>query len=754
VRFFRQIKSGIDVEPLLDEIRANEGAWLQNTSRQDKVSAQRDTNTIFLRTAAKRWDVETRENQEVRSTIMSKAFPKAVAFMESFAEEMGGSLERSTIVRLKPHSIVERHIDAGSYYFLRDRFHLVLFSAQGSVLASGDEEVRMWPGELWWFDNKQHHWAKNDGAEWRIHYIFDVLSAGLEHLAVNPISVPDRVPYEIASPEVEVAHPSVSDSSTRGRLLEAIASDAILRSENQALVAPSGRANTWLIDMRRVLTNAQLLDAAADLFWELIGPDEPFQVGGMETASIPLVAAILVKSVARGKPINGFIVRKERKTHGAGNTIEGRLTDEPIIIVDDILNSGQSMEKTRAILEAYGRDIAQVFVLIDYQSGRGLAWLGDNGLKAKALFTLRDLGLSIAPKDDIVLPPIFRKVWSFASDKPSFFHRVSKSFPATDGKRVYFGSDNGTFWALDAARGSIAWQFKVHTDGKKNIWSAPAVHDGFVYFGAYDGNVYCLESDSGAEVWRFTEADFVGSSPALAPDLGLLFIGLEFAVPGKQGAIVALDLRSGSKAWEHSTRRFTHASPAYWPDRRLVACGSNDDELFLFEALSGRLHWRFQTRGEGRKGSIRHAPAFDIKRGHVIAGAADGYIYVVDVATGMEVWSVRTDNDIYTVPLCVDDVAFVGSTDKYLYVLDLEQRCVRKKIAAHSKIYGPPRLLNHSVYFGACNGLLYKIDKSSADVLGTYQLPDSVTNALTFSPETNLFYALTYVNELYALAPV
>ncbi len=42
-------------------------------------------------------------------------------------------------MRLKPKSQVFRHIDEGSYYFLRDRFHLVLRSSAGSVLMSGGE---------------------------------------------------------------------------------------------------------------------------------------------------------------------------------------------------------------------------------------------------------------------------------------------------------------------------------------------------------------------------------------------------------------------------------------------------------------------------------------------------------------------------------------------------------------------------------------------------------------------------------------
>ena len=56
--------------------------------------------------------------------------------MTDFAEETNCELSRATIVRLKPKSQVFRHIDEGSYYFLRDRFHLVLKSSAGSVRSS------------------------------------------------------------------------------------------------------------------------------------------------------------------------------------------------------------------------------------------------------------------------------------------------------------------------------------------------------------------------------------------------------------------------------------------------------------------------------------------------------------------------------------------------------------------------------------------------------------------------------------------
>jgi orotate phosphoribosyltransferase len=754
MRFFRQIRTGVDVAPLLAEIAAGENAWLADTSRQTKVAAQRETESIFLRVAAKRRDIDLRENQETRSTLMCDAFPLAVAFMESVAQEFGSTLERATIVRLKPNSTVDRHIDTGAYYFLRDRFHLVLASAKGSVLSSGDEQVRMWPGELWWFDNKQHHWAQNEGDQWRIHYIFDLLANGLQHLAVNPLA-PRAFPMPGQVVPEQPAGVRVDGSGARNVLRNAIETKAVLRDEAGLLIASSGRTYNWMIDMRRVMTDATSLDAAADVFWSMLGHKYPFQIGGLETAAIPLVSAIQMKSVTRGTPVNGFIVRKERKTYGAGQLIEGSLNDDAIIIVDDILNSGKSIEKVRAILDAYDREIADVFVAIDYKSKRGLEWRTEHDVPVAAPFSLEDFGLEFAGRDEEPRRrAIFRKAWSFASPRGNFYHRVPKSFPATDSERVYFGSDSGTFWALDARDGSVAWQFNVRTAGKKNIWSAPALHDGSVFFGAYDGNVYCLDASTGLERWRFSEADWVGSSPALAPDLGLLFIGLEFGTPGKKGSIVALDISTGKKIWEHQTTRYTHASPAYCSQRRIVACGSNDDELFLFDAENGTVRWRFQTRGDGRKGSIRHAPAFDLARGTVITGSADGYIYIIDVSSGEEVWNVRTDNEIYTVPLCADNFAFVGSTDKFLYVLDLENRTVKKRHAMFSKIYAPPRLLNGAIYVGACSGLVYKLDRDSAEVVGTYQLPDAVTNAMTYSADTNLFYALTYVNELYALSPI
>ncbi len=251
-------------------------------------------------------------------------------------------------------------------------------------------------------------------------------------------------------------------------------------------------------------------------------------------------------------------------------------------------------------------------------------------------------------------------------------------------------------------------------------------------------------------MWRFIGADWVGSSPALAPELGLLFIGLEFAVEGKRGSIVALKLENGEKVWEHMTKRYTHASPAYWPERHLVACGSNDDEMFLFDAGSGAMRWRFETRG-----SIRHAPAFDVARGHLITGCADRVPSISSTSRRERKYG-----------LCGRTIPFIlfrwWSTTRGISVRPTSI-CTfwiwsggwfGRKSMPVPKSFRRRGCWPGGFISGACSGMVYELDPATAEITGTHQLPDAVTNALAYNAETGDFYALTYVNQLFAFTRV
>ncbi len=114
---------------------------------------------------------------ESRTARFAACFPHALRFCREIAARQDGELGRATLVSLQPRGWVRPHVDAGAYYRVRDRFHLVLRSPGSSPLTSGGETAVMRAGELWAFDNKTRHDARNPTDEPRVHLIFDVLPA-------------------------------------------------------------------------------------------------------------------------------------------------------------------------------------------------------------------------------------------------------------------------------------------------------------------------------------------------------------------------------------------------------------------------------------------------------------------------------------------------------------------------------------------------------------------------------------------------
>ena len=127
-----------------------------------------------------------------------------------------------------------------------------------------------------------------------------------------------------------------------------------LRDEDDGPISSKGRVQRWLIDLRPLLLRRDCLAKLAAVFWELHRDLGPFQIGTTESAGIPLLTAILMSAPPEHAKISGFIVRKQRKTTGMCQTIEGAVTNAPIVLVDDILNSSSSAEKARVALAAMG----------------------------------------------------------------------------------------------------------------------------------------------------------------------------------------------------------------------------------------------------------------------------------------------------------------------------------------------------------------------------------------------------------------
>ena len=114
---------------------------------------------------------------------------------------------------------------------------------------------------------------------------------------------------------------------------------------------------------------------------------------------------------------------------------------------------------------------------------------------------------------DVLLPEA--PVWEFEAGEWIF------TVPAVIEDVVYFGSYDGSVYAVSAAEGEELWQF-VTAD---IVISSPAVVGEQLYFGSNDGNIYALDRRSGAEIWRYETGGAVTASPAVAG--GKVIVGSE-----------------------------------------------------------------------------------------------------------------------------------------------------------------------------------------------------------------------------------
>jgi orotate phosphoribosyltransferase len=160
-------------------------------------------------------------------------------------------------------------------------------------------------------------------------------------------------------------------------------------------VLSSGQRSPYYIDCRlstmsaegMVLIGRMGLAAIRRAGWA------PRAVGGLTMGADPVAYAIAAASHGTGLEIDAFSVRKEAKTHGTGQRIEGNFrAGDAVVVVEDVITSGGSAQRAIEAVEAAGGKVLGVLAVVDReQGGRGV--LEANGVKVVAFTTVTDLGL-------------------------------------------------------------------------------------------------------------------------------------------------------------------------------------------------------------------------------------------------------------------------------------------------------------------------------------------------------------------------
>lgn len=156
----------------------------------------------------------------------------------------------------------------------------------------------------------------------------------------------------------------------------------------------SGKKATYYLDGKQVTLDSVGARLVADGLLDLLEQaGMPKAVGGMSIGADPITAAVITMSGVRGKPLVGFMVRKEPKGHGTNKYIEGPVNPgDTAVIVEDVVTTGGSSLQAIERAEAFGLKIAGVLAIIDRMEGGAEAFT-QRGYQFASLLSIRDFGI-------------------------------------------------------------------------------------------------------------------------------------------------------------------------------------------------------------------------------------------------------------------------------------------------------------------------------------------------------------------------
>jgi len=171
-------------------------------------------------------------------------------------------------------------------------------------------------------------------------------------------------------------------SELRRKLMD---SGALMRGE---FTLASGRRSGYYVDIKRASTDPAILSMMARELSSLMSNNNvrADRIAGVALGSIPLAVAL---SLETGIPF--VMVRREKKDHGTGRAIEGRLEKgDQVVVVEDVITSASSATEAIRSLREAGATVSTVLAVIDRQEG-GAELLKEIGVRLLSLLTASDL---------------------------------------------------------------------------------------------------------------------------------------------------------------------------------------------------------------------------------------------------------------------------------------------------------------------------------------------------------------------------
>jgi orotate phosphoribosyltransferase len=153
----------------------------------------------------------------------------------------------------------------------------------------------------------------------------------------------------------------------RARLAEIIKQKSLLRG---TFTLASGATSNYYLDLKPTTFDPEGAALVAEIVCGMLAADTDVDaIGGLELGAVPIVAAVCARSFT-GRPVNGFVVRKEKKDHGTAQKIDGNFKpNSTVVLIEDVTTRGGSVMQAVRAVRAQGAVIKRIITIVDREEG-------------------------------------------------------------------------------------------------------------------------------------------------------------------------------------------------------------------------------------------------------------------------------------------------------------------------------------------------------------------------------------------------
>jgi len=339
--------------------------------------------------------------------------------------------------------------------------------------------------------------------------------------------------------------------------------------------------------------------------------------------------------------------------------------------------------------------------------------------------------------------------WSFATG-----HKIRSTAALYNGE-VYFGSNDGFLYALDAVSGKLKWKFKAAGP----VSSSPAIYKDTVFIEAGDAAFHAVDASTGRAKWT------VKTGPPIPADPKLMSSGkweFEHASPviagdtvyfgSADGSLYALDPATGHEKWKCKTGSRIRAAAAVADG--VVYLPSMDGNLYALDSATGTQKWKFKTAGNQYfpLGEVQSSPA--VGDGLVYFGSRDSGLYALKTADGTLAWKKDMENASWVIggPALYQGMVIIGTSDEQnIKAYDAKTGELKWKAVSPSpaNFLASPIIAGSNVYLGDFYGTMLWLDAATGKLRGAFITEGRIVasavvkdGVLYFGGEDEVFYAV------------